>query len=330
MIHVLFLRYLLTHPVAFVLLLLFGWFLYSLKEIVFIVFLAYIFVAALSPPVDFLHRKGLPRVIAIILIYLIILLPVAAFNYYVLPPLAGQTQQFFEDLPKYIEELTQALNINFSPQQFRTFVTSRLADIISNATTFAFAVFGGVFAIITFIFINFYWLLDHKKVHGAIAALFPDKKKTSLILNRIENKLGAWARGQLILSVAVAFMTWIALLMIGIPYALPIAIFAGIIEFIPAIGPIIGFTPAFILAYTISPLTLLFVVIAYIIIQIIEGNILVPKVMQQAVGLHPLVVLLGLVIGAQLLGLMGAIISIPVITLAAVVIKELQKVYEQK
>jgi len=137
----------------------------------------------------------------------------------------------------------------------------------------------------------------------------------------VEDKLGAWLRGQIVLSLAIGVITWFVLTILGIPFALPLAILAGFLEIIPTIGPIIAAIPAVIVAFAISPFMGLVVMLAYVGIQVAENNILVPKIMQKAVGLNPVVILVAILIGANLMGIIGALLSIPLVSAAIIIFR---------
>lgn len=145
------------------------------------------------------------------------------------------------------------------------------------------------------------------------------REKTRLTIHLVEEKLGAWLRGQIVLSLAIGVITWIVLQAMGIPYAVPLAILAGFLEIIPTLGPIIAAIPAVIVGFAISPVMGIAVLIAYAAIQIAENNILVPKIMQKAVGLNPVVILIAILIGAELLGVVGALLSIPFVSAAIII-----------
>ena len=136
--------------------------------------------------------------------------------------------------------------------------------------------------------------------------------------------MGAWFRGQIVLSFSIGFLTWISLLILGLPFALPLALLAGILEIVPTIGPIISAIPAVIIALNISPTMALLVVLLYIIIQLLENNILVPRIMEKAVGLNPIVIILGVIIGSKLMGIAGALLAVPFISLVVVVISSVR------
>jgi predicted PurR-regulated permease PerM len=142
------------------------------------------------------------------------------------------------------------------------------------------------------------------------------------LINRMQKKIGMWLRGQLILSLIIFALTYIGLLILGVKYALVLALIAGLTEFIPYLGPLLAAIPAVFLAFTQSPMLAVFVAVLYYVIQLTENNILVPKIMQKAVGLNPIVSIAVLLIGFQLAGVVGAILSIPVATAASVFFKD--------
>jgi predicted PurR-regulated permease PerM len=144
------------------------------------------------------------------------------------------------------------------------------------------------------------------------------------IISRVENKLGAWFRGQIVLSFTIGFTTWIALTLLGIPFAPPLAILAGILEIVPTIGPIIAGIPAVIVALSISPILAVVIIAVYIVIQMFENNILVPKIMERAVGLNPIVIIVGVMIGTKFMGVLGALLSVPFIATLAILFKNLK------
>ena len=152
-----------------------------------------------------------------------------------------------------------------------------------------------------------------KKVVWSIA---PPKYQMYImgLINRMQQKIGLWLRGQLILSLIIFFLTFIGLSILGVKYALVLALIAGMTEFVPYLGPIFASIPAIFLAFTQSPMLGLFVAILYYIIQLTENNIIVPKLMQKVVGLNPIVSIAVLLIGFEVAGIAGAVLSIPVAT----------------
>ena len=142
------------------------------------------------------------------------------------------------------------------------------------------------------------------------------------ITEKIQNKIGQWLRGQLILMAIIFFVTFIGLKIIGVPYALVLALVAGITEIIPYAGPILGAMPAVFIAFTISPVKGLLAVLLYFLIQQAENHLIVPKVMQRTTGLNPIIVIVAVLVGAQLAGVLGALLAVPIAAALEVVIHE--------
>jgi len=172
--------------------------------------------------------------------------------------------------------------------------------------------------------VSFYMLIDRHRLGQTIEDLFPSRyrEKATLTIHLVEQKLGAWLRGQVVLSLVVGTITWVALTLLGIPFALPLAIMAGFLEIIPTLGPIIAAIPATIVGLAISPVMAVTVILVYTGIQLSENNILVPKIMQKSAGVSPLLVLISITIGAKLAGVMGVIIAVPFVIMLQVFLKE--------
>ena len=167
-------------------------------------------------------------------------------------------------------------------------------------------------------------LLEKEKLETRLASLFGSKEeRVKLLIVKIEEKLGAWLQGQLILSLVIGILSYIGLTLLNIPYALPLAMIAGIMEVIPVIGPIISALPAIFLALTISPFLSIAVAVMYLVIQQLENNLIVPQVMKRAVGLNPLIVILAIAIGSRLLGIAGALLAVPLAVVIQIIAAEI-------
>ena len=178
--------------------------------------------------------------------------------------------------------------------------------------------------ILTVAIFSFYLLLVRDKLDSNIEFLFGKEKSKSIssLINTLEVRLGGWARGQLFLMLTIGVLSYIGLLVLGIPYALPLAILAGIFEIVPYIGPIIAAVPAIILAFSISPFLGFAVIGLTILIQQIENYLLVPKIMEKSTGVSPVIILISLAVGYRLAGVSGMIISIPVVIIIQTLIQE--------
>lgn len=324
-------KYLLHNQfIAALLLIVAGWFVIEIRGILIAIFISYIVMAALSPLVDFLISQKVPKVLSVFIAYLTTLSILVILIFPLVPFFVSQIQALFNGFPVYFDRAARLLGINFSPNQINSLLTSQLGLIGSNAFTVTGKVLGGLFTIITILAVSFYMLLDRDRIKKNTASLFPDLVQAKVVstITRIEDRLGAWLRGQIILSVFIGVITFIALSVLGLEFALPLAVLAGILEIIPTIGPIISAVPAIIVSLAISPTMTLIVILVYIGIQMIENNVLVPKIMQRAVGLSPLTIIVGIMIGGKFLGIIGALLSIPFISMLVIIFNSLRSVEE--
>jgi len=320
--------YLFRHQIVLALFLfVFGWFLIQIREILVSVFLSYIIMSAVLPLVEYLKKNGVPKVLAVLIPYLAIVSLIFTLIISLIPFASEQITSLASSFPRYLDRSANILGWQLDPKQIETYFNGQISTIGSNAIGFTTKVFGGVFSLMTIFIVSFYWLMYHENFKKFVAKLFPpnlhdDVRET---LDKVNDKLGAWLRGEIVLMFFIGLMSWIALTLIGIPYALPLAILAGLMEIVPTLGPILSAIPAVIVAFTISPTLALVVVAAYIFIQAAENHILVPKIMQQAVGLNPVVVILSIMIGANLLGIAGALLAIPFVSFLVVIFQSIEE-----
>jgi predicted PurR-regulated permease PerM len=321
-----FYSYLLKNQVILALfLIILGWFIFQTRGILVSVFLSYIIMAALMPAVQFLKKRGLPNIIAVLLPALGTLIVMTLIIFPLIPFFLGQITSLAGNLPEYLDEAATSFGIQIDAQAIQEVVTREVNSISRNAVVVTTKVFGGVFSALTVVIVSFYLLLYYDHFKRSIAKLFHRDERTFVenVIEKINDKLGAWLRGQLLLSLFIGLITYISLSIMGLPYALPLALIAGLLEVIPTLGPTLAAIPAVIVALTINPPTAVAVVVIYIIIQIIENNFLVPKIMQRAVGLNPVIVILGVMIGANLMGIAGALLSIPFISFIIVLFQSI-------
>lgn len=298
------------------------WALYQIRDVIILLFIAIIFMSAFSPIINFLERKKVPRSLAITVSYLIVIAALAGLISLVITPFFEQTANFFQALPQLFEQLLPE-NGPFN----RNFVQDQIGNLSSNAINFSLAIFNNFIALISLLVITFYLLLERKRIDQLINQYFVgNEEKAKRITERVEDKLGAWLRGQVALSLIVGLLVYIVLMILQVPYALPLAIIAAILEVIPVIGPIISAIPAIFIAYFVSPLMSIFVLIAFFVIQQLENNIIVPQVMKRAVGLNPLIVILAVAIGGKLLGVAGALLAVPITVVIQVLVEEIIRV----
>lgn len=298
-------------------------FLYEIRGILLIVFAAFIIMSSVYPFVDFLKKYRVPVVVSAALAYVVIIGLIVLLIIPILPLFISQVQELLNTLPKYLSNLSTSLGFEISKEEISSTVIQSIGSIGQRALAATGQVFGGLFSIITMVIISFYMLLDRERLEKSFSNLFPSRynSKAAKTINQVEEKLGYWLRGQVVLSFSVGFLTWVALTLLGIPFALPLAILAGFLEIVPTLGPILAAIPAIIVGLSISPFAVGSIIVAYILIQLAENNLLVPLIMQKAVGLNPIIVILVILIGASLFGLIGALLAVPFVSALILVLK---------
>ena len=296
-------------------------FFYLVWDIVVLLFVSLVFAASLGPSIDWLERKRVPRGAGILLIYVALVFVLSLVIVLLIPPITEQIDQLAATFPFYYERLMSLFGNLQIQSDFSEAFQSNLRSVGQTLSSYTGSVvatlsgiFGGLTTLILVLVLTFYFSASKDGLRHFIRSVTPatHQKYVENMFLRIQDKLGLWLRGQLLLSGIIFAVTWIGLLALGVKYSLVLALIAGITEVIPFLGPIIGAIPAVILAFLQSPIKALLVVILYLVIQQLEGNIIVPKVMQRAVGLNPIVVIVVILLGAKLAGVLGAILSIPV------------------
>lgn len=304
-----------------------GFFLFQIRDILTLLFIVAVIVAALNPLVDSWTRY-LPRWLAVSLLFLMLLLLLAGIVTLLLPPFITEGQALISQiveaitfyLPTLKDQLTSLTDLPDFSQSF-----SRLGRQLYSTTIGAF---GGIIAVVTTVVLTFYFLLEQHRARQYLSTYLPLAHNEALldILKKISEKMGAWVRGQLMLAVIVGLVTFVALsimqLIFGLPYIITLAVWAGVTEIIPYIGPILGAIPAVLVALNVSPLVALIVLAIYLVIQQIESHVLVPKVMQKAVGLSPVTIIIALLIGGKLAGFIGIVLAVPVAAAISVLLQE--------
>lgn len=298
-----------------------GWLIVEIKEVLIALFVSYILMATISPYVEILERARVPKPIAVIIPYLGALAIFFLIVLSLLPFFLIQLQLFFSKLPSYLNQDITFLGVVIDASVLNEFASSEFENLGRGALSFTSKIFGGLFSAISILAISFYLLLYRDTVRNNFVSIFTkaSQNKVRKITLLTEEKLGGWLRGQIVLSGFVGVLTWMILTVLGVDFALPLAVIAGLLEIVPTIGPILSAVPAIIVALNISPVLAGIVALSYFLIQLLENNVLVPRIMQRAVGLNPIVIIIGIIIGGKLLGVPGALLAIPFISLLVVI-----------
>lgn len=305
------------------------WFLFRFHHVILILFVAIVISTAIRPVVEWLHRRGLPRPLGIILVYCFLLALIAGFIVLGFPLILRQATNIAGQVPGLYERLRNSM------MDAPTILFWRLGEALPAELPFmappvpgngeetpslaqAWQVVGPVvntiLGTVAVFILAFSWTLEAERTKQALLLLLPMEKRPEAreVLNTIEQKLGSFIVGQALLVVVIGVLSLIAYVIIGLPYALALAFFAGLMEAIPVVGPFLGAVPAILVAFSVDPSKVLWVIVAALVIQQLENTLLVPRVMNRTVGVHPLVTLLALIALGSLFGIVGALVAIPI------------------
>ena len=302
-----------------------------------------LFVYLLDPPVRWLVRLRIPRPLAILIVYVVVFFLIYQFLAITLTPLLNELVRFIEDLPTLVEDLDaqlQQLGELYAqvqlPDAIREWIDGFLASVgqeggvgggaidltlLLPLLTGATSLIGLLFGYLILPVWVAYLLKDRVVLMAAFDRAIPVSWRFDVfaVIRTAERVFGQWVRGQIILGVSVAVLTYVSLLIaselidpIFGRYAILLSVIAGVLELVPIIGPIIAAIPAVLLAATAGPGTIVAALVLYTLIQQVENNFLVPKIQGDAVELHPAVVMFAIIVGGSLAGLLGAILALPV------------------
>jgi len=315
--------------VLYTILLLAGvWFVVQIQGVILALFIALILALGLTPFVDYLESKNLQRGFSVFITVILTLGGVFGLVYIALAPMVEQTRTLLEQLPDLIATISSAPWTEAYLERFGT-VDGELIDQFSTTSSgvirATLGAFSGFLSVLTIIVFTIYLLLEFNLIKDQFSKLLGKKdhhkQKLEKMIEEIEHKLGAWLRGQISLMVIVGFLTFFGLSLLKVEYALSLSLIAGLLEIIPNFGPILSAIPAALVGFSMSNITGLGVVGLFIIVQQIENNLIVPKVMQKAVGFNPLLTIIIVIIGGKLFGLMGIVLAIPFTSAVGTVVK---------
>ena len=302
--------------------------LFRFYEVVFILFIAIVIGTVIRPLANWLTQRGLSRMASVIVVYLAIFIFIAGFLLLLFPLIFKQGATIFGEIPGYYQSLRTWL-VNSPSQLFHrlgAYLPMGLPGLFSATTgdqgvmTSAEMAAGYVavaarviFTTIVILALTLYWTLDGPRIIRSLLLLIPQDRRESMndLISAMEASVGYFIIGQGLLCLSIGAMALVAYLLIGLPNAFVLAIAAGIMEAVPMIGPALGAVPAGLVALTISPNKLIWVIIASVIIQQTENTLLVPRIVKRTVGVNPFVTLLAIFAFSSLFGIAGALMAIP-------------------
>jgi len=306
-------------------------FLYMLRDLVLVLLTAVVIASSVEPATRWLGRYKIPRIPAVLLIYLLVAGIFVGLLYLFIPPILNETSSLVSSAPKYLESIKIYSPINnlgisgadnfvggisnsLSLKDLVNGIQDAAASFSGGAFQTVSLIFGGVFSFILIIIISFYFSVQKNGIENFLQIITPVKHERYIInlWRRTQTKIGKWMQGQLLLGVLIGILVYLGLTVLGVEYALILALLAAIAELIPVFGPILAAVPAVILGFTDSVALGFMVIGFYVIIQQFENHLIYPLVVRKVVGVPPLLVILALIIGAKLAGFLGIILSVPI------------------
>lgn len=305
----------------------FAYLLYRVRGILSPFVLAGVITYVLEPPVRAIERRGFPRVLAILFIYLLVIAGAALTIAWVVPSALSELNLLAQSLPNYTQQLQRlglGLQSFYARLALPESVRATLDLSIRNAESEVLRVIGetitGIIGAASWLpglllapFLAFYALKDLAVIRAGFVRSLPRESRSEVmaVLSGIDAVLSRFLRGQLILSAIIGAAFAFGLRLLGLPFWVIIGIFAAFAEVIPYFGPVIGATPAVAIALTRSPSLALKVVILFAVIQEVENVVLAPKIMGDSIGLHPLWVFFAILAGGELAGFWGLLLAVP-------------------
>ena len=307
--------------------------LWHIHEVIFLLFLAILLATAIEPIVKLLRRGPFGRGTGVLAVYTVIVLVLGTVTAVTVPSLAAESDAFFSSIPSKIAALRPyAARLRPQPVEDAAIrAIDRVGDTVSNPNVpvdegsllqIATTVGHTLINFMTVFFLAFYWLAERATIKRALLRLVPASRARDVnaVWLEVEQKLGGWVRGQILVMLAMAVLAGVGFWVIGLPNPVLLGVLAGVAELVPMVGPFLAFAPALLVALGIDFWTAVVVLAYAVVIQQIESNLLVPRIMGRTVGISPLTVVLGILIGAILYGLPGAFLAVPIAAAVQVIV----------
>jgi predicted PurR-regulated permease PerM len=307
------------------------WLAYILRDILFLVFVVFIFVAAVDPTIKQMQRK-MSRTLAVTFFFLILVLALGAGVWLFVPRVIDQITNLIKQAPEIIDQVRPFLT-NVQSEQINSLLDNASQGLAGSAKTVSTniwqavaGVFGGIAALVTALVLAFYILLEEKAARLFFHNVLPPNRYDAVYqtIRKISEQMGSWIRGQVTVMAIVGLLNVLCYWAIGVPSPLPLGIWSGLLELVPYVGPVLGVLPGVVVAATTGDILKVVLVLAlnYGVIQQLQNFVITPRVMGKAIGLSPVLLILAMLAGVSIFGVIGAVIAIPCAAIIAVVVGE--------
>jgi len=318
-----------------VLVLIFFYLLFVIKDILLVILAAIVIASAVEPGTRWFKRHSIPRLPAVLIVYVLSMLILISSFYFFLLPFLGDAASLLQTLPEYSAALSRSeqgiigeFSGNFSLTSLVETVNETLADLSTGFFGIIDVIFGGIVSFVLIVVLSFYLAVQEDGVGKFLRIVTPLNKEKYVIdlWSRSKEKIGLWMQGQLLLTAIVAVLVFLGLTLLGVPNALLLGVFAGVMEIIPLFGSFLAAAPAVLIAFLDGGLTLALLTTGlFIIINQFEGQLIYPLVVKKVVGVPPMVSIIALIIGGKLAGFLGILLSVPVAAVLMELLTDLEK-----
>ena len=314
------------------------WALYVARAALMLIYISSLIAMGFAPLVSLIERpkngggrSRVPRMLAILVIYLVIIVGVVLLALTIVPPLVSQAEGLWARVPRMFDDVQRFLiryHLMTRRVTFQEAVSNAPAGSGGNAVSTVLvalsSVIGGVFGVITILILSFYLLIEAEPLFNYLMRFVPRRTRAhvSAGAREVVSKVSAWLRAQIVLAGVMGTFAAVGLGLLGEPYFFVVALIAAVGETIPIVGPVIGGVTAVAVAITTSPRLAVEVGILFLVLHQLEANILVPKIMERRVGVSPVAVIVALLVGGELWGLVGAVLAIPTAAILSVFVEE--------
>jgi predicted PurR-regulated permease PerM len=308
--------------------------LYVVRGVLVLILVAAFLAVALGPPVDFLVRHHVKRSLAILLVYLGIVASIVGVGLVIIPPVVDQVNGLSKDIPGYVQDLRKSktfrkyddkYDISKKLNEQAAKLPSKLGSAASTLQDITVGVFGALVKLVTVLTMTFFMLLDGGRMLGFVLRLrrATDEQRLRVLFEDIYRSTAGYVAGNLLISVIAGTVTYLTLMILGVPFAAPLALLMAFLDLIPLVGATIGgVVIGVVTAFTDFPTATIVWVVVLIIYQQVENNVLQPLVYSRTVNVAPLLVIVSILIGSALLGVLGVLIAIPVAGAVQLIIRD--------
>jgi predicted PurR-regulated permease PerM len=313
--------------------------LYVSLDALMLIYVSALMAMGLSPLVRSIERRRsgrsrVPRLVAILIVYLAVVTGLVLLGLLVLPPLIEQATALWARLPRQFSDFqgwlirhsltTHRITLREAVQNAPPGAGSDAVSAVNRVFGAMWRLVGGIFGVITIFILSFYLLVEAESLFRYLARFVrePRRSRFETASRQAVTKVSAWVRAQLVLAGVMGVFAAVGLWVIGVPYFYVVALIAAVGETIPIVGPIVAGVTAVAIALSVSPRLALTVGVYFLVLHQLESNVLVPKIMERGVGVSPVTVMIGLLLGGAIWGLVGAILAVPTAAILSVIVEE--------